>query len=235
MNAQNSSKLKKKKKTHTIIISDLHLGSSVSEPAKALETLKRYSFEKLILLGDVFDSLDFRDLDRECWDLLTYIGEFSKKKRVRWIVGNHDAGLTDVFDSLMDARTYETYSWKYNDKKYLAIHGHQYDRFLVNNAFLSYVATKIYNFVQKIDSEERKFSRFLKRQSKGWLRLTDKVARAALALAEKEGADYVFCGHTHKALERRKHRIRYYNSGCWTDIPCTYITINENKIQIHEY
>jgi UDP-2,3-diacylglucosamine pyrophosphatase LpxH len=154
-----------KKKTHTLIISDLHLGSKVSQAEKALKLLKSFSFRKLILLGDVFDDLNFENLDKECWNFLTYVGKISKEKKVRWVLGNHDKGLANVFESLVDAKVYEEYSWRCDGKKYLAIHGHQFDRFLINNALLSYLATRFYNFIQKIDSEKKTFSHFLKRKS----------------------------------------------------------------------
>lgn len=222
-------------KTDILIISDLHLGSSVSQAGKALELLKSYSFDKLILLGDVFESMNFNKLTKECWDFLNYIGKISKDKKVRWVIGNHDEGLSRIFGSLMDAKIYETYIWQYKQEKYLAIHGHQFDRFLVNNAFLSYVASSIYNFIQRVDTDGKKFSHFIKRNSKGWLRLSEKVARSAIFYGKKNKAKYVFCGHTHKAMERRNHSLVYYNSGCWTDNPCTYITIDEDSIKIHEY
>jgi UDP-2,3-diacylglucosamine pyrophosphatase LpxH len=228
-------KNKMKKKTHTIIISDLHLGSKVSQPAKILKMLEGYSFQKLILLGDVFDKLDFRGLSKDAWDLLNYIGKFSKSKKVRWVVGNHDKMLVNVFGSLIDAEIYETYIWHYKHKKYLAIHGHQFDRFLVDNAFLSDVANSIYNFILRMDAENKRFSHYLRGKSRGWLRLSEKVAHSAIHYAKKNGADFVFCGHTHKAMKKNRHKIKYYNSGCWTDVPCTYITIDENNIKILEY
>ncbi|PIR73565.1 MAG: UDP-2,3-diacylglucosamine diphosphatase [Candidatus Moranbacteria bacterium CG10_big_fil_rev_8_21_14_0_10_35_21] len=223
------------KKTHTLIISDLHLGTPVSRADKALKLLQSYSFRKLILLGDVFESLNFKKLDKDCWELLNYIGKITKDRKVRWVLGNHDAGLHNVFDSLMGARIYETYTWQYKHEKYLATHGHQFDRFLVNNAVLSHMATVMYDFIQRMDSDEKKFSHWLKRKSKGWLRLSDKVARSAIRYGKKHEANYVFCGHTHKAMKKHSHDIKYFNSGCWTDDPCTYITIDEDNIKIHEY
>ena len=224
-------------KTHILIISDLHLGSKVSQPKKALEMLKTYNFQKLILLGDVFDSLDFRYLDQDAWDFLTYIGHISKdNKKVRWVIGNHDEGLSQIFKSLMNADVYEAYAWKYAGEKYLAIHGHQFDRFLINNSFLSYLATRVYDFIQRVDpTKDKRFSHWVKRSSKGWLRLSEKVYHSAIKYAQKEEAKYVFCGHTHKAMEKSHNGIKYFNSGCWTDIPCTFITIDEKNIQIHEY
>jgi len=227
---------KEKNKTHTLIISDLHLGSGVSQPEKVLKLLKSFSFRKLILLGDVFDSLDFRHLSAESWELLNYIGKISRDKKVRWVRGNHDNGLPELFRTLMNAQVYEMYTWQFKHEKYLAMHGHQFDRFLVDNVVLSNVATAIYNFIQKIDFDDRRISHYVKRKSKGWLRLSEKVARGAIAAAKEQEAKYVFCGHTHKALQKvNGHYTKYYNSGCWTDAPCTYITIDEKDIAIKEY
>lgn len=224
-----------KKSTHTLIVSDLHLGSKASQPEKVRKFLESFSFRKLVLLGDVFDSLDFRYLSSEAWELLRYIGKLSKDKKVRWVKGNHDNGLSDVFGSLMNAKIYETYTWHFKEKKYLAIHGHQFDRFLVDNAIFSYLATVFYDFVQRIDFKDHRMSHCIKRKSKGWLRLSEKVARGAIVYGMKHEADYVFCGHTHKALEKSRDHIRYFNSGCWTDSPCTFITIDEKEIEIREY
>lgn len=224
-----------KKRTHTLIISDLHLGTGVSQPKKVLELLKNYSFRKLILLGDIFDSLDFRNIPESSLELISYIGKVAEEKKVRWVIGNHDQGLADTFASLMKVRIYEVYEWQMGEKKYLAIHGNQFDRFLINNGFLSYLATRIYNFAQKFDGDKKTFSHYLKRTSKGWLRLSSKVARSALRFGQKYGADYVFCGHTHKAMKKSLNGTKYYNCGCWTDTPCNYITIDEDDIKIHEY
>ena len=225
-----------KKKTHTLIISDLHLGTSgmQAEPEKVLTLLKSYNFRKLILLGDIFDSLDFRNIPKNSLELISFIGQISQEKKVRWVIGNHDEGLEKVFGPLMDAKIHQVYEWDYEGKKYLAIHGHQFDRFLINNAFLSYAATWFYNSIQKFDSEKKTVSHYLKRKSKGWLRLSEKVARGAIRFGLKHSADYVFCGHTHKSLEKKSGGIKYYNSGCWTDTPCNFITIDKDDIKIHE-
>lgn len=234
---ENKSKIKdKKNKTHTLIISDLHLGSKVSQPERVIEFLESFSFRKLILLGDVFNSLDLRHLTPEAWKLLNYIGKISTDKKVRWVRGNHDDGLYDIFGSLMNAQIYEKYTWQFQQEKYLALHGHQYDRFLVDNVILSRLAAKGYDILQRFDFEDKRLSHYVKKKSKGWLRLSQKVSEGAIAEAKKHHASYVFCGHTHKAMQKvNGHHVKYYNSGCWTDAPCTYIAIDEKDIRIGEY
>ena len=229
-------KKREKKSTHTLIISDLHLGSRVAQPAKVLKLLKSYNFRKLILLGDVFDGFDLKHLTPESLELLNYIGKISRDKKVRWVKGNHDEGLYEIFGPLMNAKIHETYVWQYKKERYLAMHGHQFDRFLIDNVFLSRLASWIYNQIQRFDFADKRVSHYVKRESKGWLRISQKVAEGAVKEAKKNGAKYAFCGHTHKPLEKTNfHHVRYYNAGCWTDTPCSYITIDKRDIRIRKF
>lgn len=223
--------------THTILVSDVHLGSDVSRAKKLVETLQEWEFKKLILLGDIFDDLNFERLNKDHWEFLSYIQKFSrseKKIEVIWIRGNHDELLGQVASALLGVEILETYAWEHAGEKYIAIHGHQYDRFLVNNKFLSDLASALYVLLQKIDMRKRRFSRFVKRMSKRWLRLSEKVAHSAIRFGESKGARHIFCGHTHLAIEKRNDDINYFNTGCWTDIPSTFVTISdEGKIALH--
>ncbi|TSD02238.1 MAG: Uncharacterized protein Athens071425_85 [Parcubacteria group bacterium Athens0714_25] len=222
-----------KKKTHTLLVSDFHLGSKVSRSQEAAQLLKSIEFERLILLGDIFENLNFNHLRKQDWEFLSLISKISESKKVVWIEGNHDSGLTQIFTVLTGVKVHKTYHWKHKGKKYFAIHGHQFDNFLVDNAVISIVANQIYNFIQIIDFQDRRVSRYIKEKSKGWLRLSEKVATRALLYAKLIRADYIFCGHTHKAMQREDGDIKYYNCGCWTDIPAAFVTIDEDDIKIN--
>lgn len=226
-----------KKNVDTIIISDVHLGSKVSRPKEALATLKKYSFRRLILLGDIFDDLNFERFTNDHLAFLSYIRSLSdseEKPEVIWVIGNHDELLLKVMPPLMKTEPHRFYEWEYKKEKYLAIHGHQFDRFLAKNVILSALASSLYVLLQRIDSKKRRFSRFVKRMSKSWLRLSEKVAKSASLFAILRRAQYVFCGHTHQTMQKSFKRNHYFNSGCWTDIPSTYITIGDNGIEIKE-
>jgi UDP-2,3-diacylglucosamine pyrophosphatase LpxH len=67
--------------THTLILSDFHLGSKVSQSEKIIELLKKHQFRKLILLGDIFENLNFKRLKESDWELLSLISQFSKEKK----------------------------------------------------------------------------------------------------------------------------------------------------------
>ena len=93
----------------------------------------------------------------------------------------------------------------------------------------------MYNFIQIIDFKDRRISKYIKRQSKGWLRLSEKVAQKAILQAKLLQIDYIFCGHTHKAMMKKDGRVNYYNCGAWTDFNPTYITLDKEYIEIREY
>ncbi len=222
-------------KTHTLIISDLHLGSKVSRSKRAVTFLKNFQFKKLILLGDIFEKLDFTHLRESDWEFLSLIGKLSKTKKIIWVEGNHDQGIAKIFIGPTKVRVKKAYYWKYQGKKYLAMHGHQFDNFLVENAFLGFIANQAYNAIQIIDFRDKRVSRFIKGKSKGWLRLSEKVAKRATLYAKLQGVDYMFCGHTHKTLQKKFGSTHYYNCGCWTDVPSGFITIDKDAIKINKY
>ena len=222
----------------TIIISDLHLGSEVSRASEALRMLKSASFNRLILLGDIFSDLNFGRLKKEHWQFLGYIRKLSNPKRqieVVWVEGNHDHGLSDVMSHLVGIRVYDEYVWDFNGKRHLAVHGHQFDRFLTRNRVLSSCLSTLHLSLQKISFGKKRMIGFLERFDTAWLRLSSKVSRGALAQAHSLGAERVFCGHTHEALSLQRDGVEYYNSGSWTQEVPTYIAVDQQGIRIWKY
>jgi len=222
----------------TVIISDLHLGSEVSQAGAALAFLQSVHFKRLILLGDIFADLNFRRLTKEHWKFLGHIRKLSNPRHgieVVWVEGNHDHGLTEVMSHLVGIPVYQEFSWNYGGKRHLAIHGHQFDSFAVANAFLSKVGQFIFLQLQKIDSKNQRFARYLDRLNTRWLRLSEQVAHGALCYAKPGKAERIFCGHTHAALARERDGVEYYNSGGWVDQRCTYVAIGPEGVAIHEY
>ena len=223
----------------TVLLSDLHLGSETSRAIEALETLERLAFRRLILLGDIFCDLNFRRLKKEHWKFLSYIRKLSNPRRgieVVWVEGNHDVGLAELMSHLVGVQVYQEYTWEEAGQRNLAIHGHQFDGFVINDRFcLSSLGSHLYLIIQKIDGQRQRVARLLDRWKTRWLRLTERVAAGALARARMRGATRVFCGHTHQADTMQRDGIRYYNSGCWTSARPTYITVAGLEVTIHEY
>jgi UDP-2,3-diacylglucosamine pyrophosphatase LpxH len=222
----------------TIILSDLHLGSEVSRASAALRMLKSASFNRLILLGDIFSDLNFGRLKKEHWQFLGYIRKLSNPKRdieIVWVEGNHDRGLSDVMSHLVGIRVYQEYAWEFCGIKHLAIHGHQFDRFVSRNRVLSSFLSGIHLALQKFAFGKRRLIGFLERFDTAWLRLSAKVAAGAIAHGRSRNAGRVFCGHTHEALSLRHDGVEYYNTGSWTQESATYIAIDHQGVTVCEY
>src|SRR5260370_21325340 len=88
----------------------------------------------------------------------------------------------------------ERNTWQFTD--------HQFDRFLVDSQVLSDITSNLFLWIQKHDSRQQRFSRYLDKLNTSWLRMTPRVAAGALTFAASRKADYIFCGHTHVSLQR---------------------------------
>jgi UDP-2,3-diacylglucosamine pyrophosphatase LpxH len=222
----------------TLILSDLHLGAEASRAREAFDMLKGHRFRRLILLGDIFCDLNFGRLKKEHWRFLSHIRKLSNPKRgveVVWVEGNHDHGLADVMSHLVGVRVYQEYLWTFRGIRHLAIHGHQFDRFVFNNLKLCQVGTSAFLQLQKLDSKHNRITRWIDRMNTRWMRMSPKVASGAFAHAFAHGADRVFCGHTHQPMCLERDGIEYYNTGSWLAGTATYVTICEKGVQIHDY
>jgi len=223
---------------NTLILSDLHLGAETSHAREATRVLKETRFQRLILLGDIFADLNFARLTKEHWKFLGHIRKLSNPKRhieVVWVEGNHDHGLTDIMSHLVGVRVYQDYAWRYCGLRHIAIHGHQFDGFQVSNVRLSKLGTALYLKLQKLDFKSKPIVRLIDRMNTRWLRMSSKVSAGALHYARQHDADRIFCGHTHQAMHVEENGIHYHNAGGWVDSRMTYLTVDEQGVQIHDF
>ncbi len=233
-----------RKQVAALVVSDLHLGSSVSRVAKLTEIIEkeyrgdgRYLFDQLILLGDIFDALNMDRLNDADWEFLSLVQKLSEPEhgvKVVWLHGNHDDRLETIIQDFFDASVLHDYEWAYGGKRYVATHGDRFDKFVTRKKRTSAFFSKMYLGIQKIDFKTRPVSRFLKRLSKR-IYLPRRLREDILAYARGKSADAILCGHTHHAeAVVAPDGIAYFNSGCWTDIPSTYLTVGQDGVTIHE-
>jgi UDP-2,3-diacylglucosamine pyrophosphatase LpxH len=221
-----------------IIVSDIHLGSSNSE-AKSLCTLLESLVDqtlpaaRLILNGDVFDSIDFRRLTKHHWKVLSLIRKLSDTLEIIWIAGNHD-GSAEIISHLLGVTVKEEYILTSGKQKILILHGHTFDDFIDAHPILTWIGDWIYYFLQRID-QTHYFAKLAKKGSKTFLRCVKKVEEQASEYARGKGCSAVCCGHTHTGYTRQNGSVQYWNSGCWTERPCTYLTIDDGQIELRRF
>lgn len=219
----------------TLVVSDIHLGSSITRLKELHQVLDRRDYKRLILLGDIFEELNFLKYSPEQLDFVSYLRKLSDVKEVIWIEGNHDEGMMDFFPKLIGIEILNEYEWKYKGEKYLALHGHQFDNILKNKQITKF-AYNFHKFIQKVDlTKTNSLSRFIQRKSTQICNISEKIASDAMAYAngKRENIRYVICGHTHVATSFEEQDIVYYNSGCWTQNPASYLTISDHGIKIN--
>jgi hypothetical protein len=86
-----------------------------------------------------------------------------------------------------------------------------------------------------MDLKGKPVARLIDRLNTRWLRMSPKVSAGALAYAAQHGVNRIFCGHTHQAIHVQQDGIDYYNSGGWVDSRLTYLTIDKQGVEIHEF
>ena len=221
-----------------IILSDLHLGSPNCQ-AKALsellESLKESgdTTRKLILNGDVFDSFDFRRLKKHHWKVLSLLRKLSDELKIIWICGNHD-GSAEIVSHLLGVKVVDEYVLRSGRRRILVLHGHQFDDWLDTHPILTWIADMIYLFLQRID-RSHEFAKMAKKGSKTFVRCAQKIKHGSIEYAARKHCDAVCCGHTHLASLDQSQRVAYYNCGCWTEHPCTYVVVENGEIEFRHW
>lgn len=236
----------------TLVVSDVHLGSKLSESDALMAALERFTFDRLILNGDIFDHLNFEPrvsqraanrvrfarhgrFEQKHLHVLEYLHALSARCEVIWIEGNHDEGLADILRNFGGIRVYQEYEWSYKGERYLALHGDQFDHFYQEHPILSDIGAGIYDFIQNLGPHTQRLCWFLKRNTKRYIHALTLVGDGAIAYARERGIGHVLCGHTHQAEQRQKDGVHYHNSGSWTQIPSTLLSVGENGVKVHSF
>ena len=219
----------------TIVISDVHLGTSGSKAKELVSFLKHHSCEKLILNGDIIDG----------WQLKKY-GVWKRKhtKFIRAVMkmidehgteviytrGNHDDFLDSfiplqIGKNLVILRDYVHYS---AGKKYFVTHGDVFDSITTNMKWLSKLGDVAYTFllwVNKVYNNYRtnkglpyySLSQRVKGMVKGAVSYIGNYEEELVNLARAKKCDGIICGHIHQPANKYYGDVHYLNSGDWVE------------------
>jgi UDP-2,3-diacylglucosamine pyrophosphatase LpxH len=221
-----------------VILSDIHLGSDNCQ-AKALGRLleslanEELRTNRLILNGDVFDSFDFRRLKKSHWKVLSLLRKLSDQIDIIWICGNHD-GSAELFSHLLGVTVKDEYVLTSGGRRILVLHGHAFDEFIDSHPVLTWLGDCIYFLLQRIDRTHY-LAKVAKRGSKTFLRCARVIQERSVEYARRQGCAAVCCGHTHVAAADVTRDVAYYNGGCWTELPCGYLTVAGGVVERHVY
>ncbi len=216
-----------------VLISDLHLGAESCQVEPLQEFIDSLpATDRLILVGDVLENTEFR-LTKQHWKVLSQLRKLADKMEIVWVRGNHDFDAESVAH-LIGANFVPEYTFDSGGKQVLCVHGDAWDRFLTDHPLITHVADWFYLRIQRWS---RRLANSAKRSSKTFLRCVDRVRTEAIEYAKAKNANIVVCGHTHFAEEPTPETLTfpaYFNTGCWTDHHCHFLTVQDGNFQLSE-
>jgi len=219
---------------HTLIVSDMHLGSKIRRADQILAVLNDTQFKTLIINGDLFDSDDIGRLKKVDWEILTTLSSLTKNHEVFLTGGNHGRKLDKLAKKLGLKLADELY-FSVAGRHFLCLHGDEFDAFIKHLPLSTSVFTKLFYAIQQLDGDRQWVSMIVKKLSKKILGISKRQQKKAVQLGHACNATVVVCSHTHLPHVAAEDGILFINSGSFCAEPCTYVTIDKaGKVELKE-
>lgn len=234
------------KKLHyrSIFISDVHLGTRDAKTTFLFDFLNQSECDHLYLVGDIFDLWKLK----KGWhwppinnELLALVFRMAKHgTQVTYIPGNHDEMFRDYTGSDYNGvqLEYEAIHESADGRRFLVIHGDEFDCIMRHNQWLAYVGDGAYEMLlwlnhwfnaarRKLGFNYWSLSAFLKQQTKSAVNFIGNFEKLVCHEAERRGVTGIICGHIHHATLRTIDGYEYKNTGDWVE-SCTALVEDES-------
>jgi UDP-2,3-diacylglucosamine pyrophosphatase LpxH len=245
-------------KIKTLFLSDIHLGTKFCQARKLLQLLKslesedgkQYNVENLFLIGDI---IDFEHLNRknewahEHWQVIQKFLRMSRKGvNVVYISGNHDLAVSwlknQSYGNIMfkDSMIYTVN----NGRKYLLLHGHQFDTAIHSMPWLYWLGDTSYTIALYINSifsscrslfgykSEWSLSHWLKSKVKQVVKYASDYEKLVVKYCEKYGCEGIILGHIHIAANHNIENIHYLNCGAWVEMCTAVVEYHDGTMEL---
>jgi UDP-2,3-diacylglucosamine pyrophosphatase LpxH len=218
----------------SIWISDVHLGTRHSQVGKLLDFLRETECEQLYIVGDFIDGWQLRRkwYWTEEYNLLVQklLRKNRKQTQVTFIIGNHDEFLEQFlglnFGAVQLAE--RTVHIAADGKRYVVLHGHQFDGLAHFNRLLDRVGSALYERILDMNvwvNRVRRllgfgywsFASYIKLKAKRAMKYVNDYEEALIQFARKSEACGVICGHIHRPEIRQVGEVVYMNCGDWIE------------------
>jgi UDP-2,3-diacylglucosamine pyrophosphatase LpxH len=223
----------------TLFISDVHLGSRPAKAEYLIDFLRHNEADTIYLVGDIVDG--WRLKRNWHWPqshndvVQKLLRQARKGTEIIYIAGNHDEFLRGFqgihFGGVVvaDRVVHEAA----DGRRYLVIHGDQFDSIVHSVRWLAYLGDKAYDasiIVNRIVARFRRlfglpywsFSSWAKVRVKKAVNFISAFQNLVADEARRSQVDGVICGHIHHATIETIGGVDYMNSGDWVE-SCTAI------------
>ncbi|EKE25903.1 MAG: hypothetical protein ACD_5C00008G0014 [uncultured bacterium] len=236
-------------KEDTIIMSDFHLGSSRSkakEIAGFLTELTKFPPKRLVLAGDVFElwSTNYKNIEATEHRVITLVAHLSELgTKIVFIPGNHDRAFRAFANfTFGKIKMRNEYVVRHGHKKYLVLHGDEFDAFTRNHVVISILLDQLYFLLVKVWSFINMFSRSknslsAEKHSKKYEEMVSKIKKLALSYARSRKLDGIIIGHSHwpeiDSNNKGFKGMLFANAGDWIE-SCSYIVVGD-EVKLEYY
>lgn len=247
--------MSEKKEYKTIVISDLHLGTSHSKVEEVCDFLEGVTCRKLILNGDIVDGWHLQKGNKKRIWKKKHTAFFKQiirmmendDTKVIYIRGNHDDFLDTVAPfRFANIRVLNFYIHKSRDKRYYVTHGDVFDSVTTGMKWLAKVGDIGYSILLRLNKyvnrRRRKkglpyysLSQQIKKQVKQAVSYVSDFENELVKLARTKRMDGVICGHIHQAANEMYQGIHYLNSGDWVESLTALTEDFEGNWEIYSY
>lgn len=239
-------------KVKTVIISDVHLGTTDCKIREVNHFLKYTRCDRLILNGDILDGWRLKKTGYWPKTHTRFVRLILKKLEKRdtdviYLRGNHDDVLAKILPlDFENLRILEEFVHETPRGKYLVLHGDVFDTVTKNFVFLAYIGdwgyrvlmriNRLYNFWRAWQGKDYySLSKAVKARVKSAVSHVSSFETHIAQLARSRGCTGVICGHIHTAADKMLGDIHYLNSGDWVE-SLTAITENyEGRFEVIDF
>lgn len=236
----------------TIILSDVHLGTSDSKVREVNHFLRETRCAKLILNGDIIDGWQLRRGGSWTKAHTRFVRIVLKKLEKRdteviYLRGNHDDILATFLPlDFENLRIVEDYIHETPRGRYLVLHGDIFDTVTKNFVFLSHLGDWGYRALLNINraynawrawrgQEYWSLSRAIKARVKEAVSHISNFETHIARLAHERGCTGVMCGHIHTAADKMIGDIHYLNSGDWVESLTAIVEHWDGRLELIEF
>jgi UDP-2,3-diacylglucosamine pyrophosphatase LpxH len=236
-------------KYRTVFISDIHLGTRMSQADQLLDFMKTFESEKIYLVGDIIDGWAMSKNKYWPQDHNDVIQKFLRKARkgteIIYIPGNHDEFMRDYCDFEFGhiVLCKDAVHIGVDSKIYYVTHGDQFDVVVKNIKWLAHIGSWAYDFsimlnvmfnrIRKIfNMEYWSLSAWLKYKVKEAVNFIGDYESSLSAYAKSKKFDGIICGHIHHPSLRYIDDILYLNCGDWVESCTAIVEHYDGKFEI---
>lgn len=232
------------KKSDTIIISDMHIGSKTSRTEKLshfLDGLLENPPYRLIINGDAFEfwSTNYKKIGKLEYECIRKTIELSERgTKLVYIPGNHDRAVINFKKmTLGKIKIRNEYILEKNNLRYVVMHGDEFDAFTRNHIVMTLLIDQLYYMLVKFVAYVKRAIGYNasiadKKNSKRYMKYVEKIKKAALRYARSRKTDGIIIGHSHyPEIYQNQSGILYVNSGDWIDSFSYVVVGNEVSLK----